>query len=316
MTQWSPDSRDEITSFRRFLTENSAIFSTKLVVEQYRSSDLKVETDPMAPTIANLASEALLGRRGYSIIRMGDGECNLAMFGLNYQSSRLDNFCVQQLMQIQADSLAHPEKWGHFLQERMSLAVREANVIGVPGIWRPGNADVTSATKSFISYPRGVSGYWRGIRYFVELAQSGALAGKLITSAHLYVGIIAALDMLIEAARKVLCISNRPKVTQRLANRFPNREFRHIDVGGAGECRSPDFLESTKSQIDSESSGILVLIGAGPWAEIYCTDVKRKGGVAIDVGSGFDLLDGKRTRPIHKRFSDLGYLSEQFTFMP
>ena len=46
--------------------------------------------------------------------------------------------------------------------------------------------------------------------------------------------------------------------------------------------------------------GCLCLIGAGPWAEIYCTWVKQRGGVAIDLGSGFDLLEGKVTRVMHK----------------
>jgi hypothetical protein len=41
-------------------------------------------------------------------------------------------------------------------------------------------------------------------------------------------------------------------------------------------------------------------VGAGPWAKIYCGWIKRRGGVAVDLGSGFDLLEGKLTRSIHK----------------
>ncbi len=46
--------------------------------------------------------------------------------------------------------------------------------------------------------------------------------------------------------------------------------------------------------------GCFCLVGAGFWAEIYCTWIKQRGGVAIDIGSGFDLLDGTAPRPVHR----------------
>lgn len=46
--------------------------------------------------------------------------------------------------------------------------------------------------------------------------------------------------------------------------------------------------------------GALCLVGAGFWSEIYCAWIKQRGGVAVDIGSGFNLLDGGAPRPIHK----------------
>ena len=51
--------------------------------------------------------------------------------------------------------------------------------------------------------------------------------------------------------------------------------------------------------------GTLTLIGAGPWAEIYCDEVKKRGGVAIDIGSGFDILSGHFSRPVHGKVNFL-----------
>ncbi len=62
----------------------------------------------------------------------------------------------------------------------------------------------------------------------------------------------------------------------------------------------PDFLLSVYSILPADMSGSLSLLGAGPWAEIYCTWIKQRGGVAVDIGSGFDLLDGEITRQGHK----------------
>ncbi len=42
--------------------------------------------------------------------------------------------------------------------------------------------------------------------------------------------------------------------------------------------------------------GDLVLVGAGIFGKIYCNDIKKQGGVAIDVGSMMDAWAGVKTR--------------------
>jgi hypothetical protein len=69
---------------------------------------------------------------------------------------------------------------------------------------------------------------------------------------------------------------------------------------------SPDFLAEVASQLPQDLRGWCCLIGAGPWAEIYCSWAKQRGGVAVDIGSGFDLLAGTPSRPAH---TALGYAS-------
>jgi hypothetical protein len=63
---------------------------------------------------------------------------------------------------------------------------------------------------------------------------------------------------------------------------------------------NPHFLSDVASALPHDLHGCLCLVGAGPWAEIYCAWIKQRGGVAVDIGSGFDLLDGTITRPIHR----------------
>jgi hypothetical protein len=40
-------------------------------------------------------------------------------------------------------------------------------------------------------------------------------------------------------------------------------------------------------------AGTLCLVGAGMWAELYWTWIRRRGGVAVDIGSGMVLLAGQ-----------------------
>jgi hypothetical protein len=42
-----------------------------------------------------------------------------------------------------------------------------------------------------------------------------------------------------------------------------------------------------------------VLVGAGIFGKKYCAVAKQHGAVALDLGSAFDILAGKRTRPVH-----------------
>jgi hypothetical protein len=83
--------------------------------------------------------------------------------------------------------------------------------------------------------------------------------------------------------------------------KYPYVDFEYIPVGDTVDrSNRPTFLFKIFAALPQDMSGCLCLIGAGPWAEIYCTWVKQRGGVALDIGSGFDLLDGKLLRPIHK----------------
>ena len=64
--------------------------------------------------------------------------------------------------------------------------------------------------------------------------------------------------------------------------------------------KTPDFLSTVASELPRDMRGACCLAGAGPWAEIYCSWIKQRG-VAVDLGSGFDLLAGQATRPGHRR---------------
>jgi glycosidase len=57
-----------------------------------------------------------------------------------------------------------------------------------------------------------------------------------------------------------------------------------------------DFLQQ-------DLAGHMILIGAGLFGKIYCDLAARHGGVALDLGSMFDVLSGHDTRPVFSRYN-------------
>jgi hypothetical protein len=62
------------------------------------------------------------------------------------------------------------------------------------------------------------------------------------------------------------------------------------------EPHFPNAFERLRSELDVRAPGEIFLVGAGYLGKIYCGWVKERGGIAIDIGSVFDLWAGEATR--------------------
>jgi hypothetical protein len=99
-------------------------------------------------------------------------------------------------------------------------------------------------------------------------------------------------------------ITSRAGVLDALRKTYPGGVFDLITVGEPGNPENPwpdhpGFLHAVASELPQDLHGCCCLIGAGPWAELYCSWVRQRGGVGVDLGSGFDLLAGMISRPMH-----------------
>ncbi len=139
------------------------------------------------------------------------------------------------------------------------------------------------------------------------MARLGYLQGKTVASANLYLAIINNLDLLFQDVRaSVVLVTDQDDSVRLLKSRFPDVRFQVIRLPLVESKRLrlprlPVFLGLFEKTLAQNLSGSLVLVGAGPWAEFYCTIAKQRGAVAVDIGSGFDLLSGRNTRPFHGR---------------
>ncbi len=263
----------------------------------------EVITDPADPRVLHPIRQALSDAAPLSAVRIGDGEANLLTYGMYPGTPTLDALAVRTVLERQADRFVAETADMVILREMMMSAVAHADIVGVKGLWRLGRPTVESTVDGFMRDPRGTSGDWRAVDYLLRLARMGWFRHKIVASAHLYLGVLEGLPDLLPRARRVLVVSSRDTVAEKLAARYPGTAVDFIPVGLEKSGERPDFLARVDAALPTVLAGCLCLVGAGPWSEIYCSWIKQRGGVGIDVGSGLDLMAGAQTRPVHKKLA-------------
>ena len=242
---------------------------------------------------------ALADQEPLSVIRIGDGEVHLLAQG--ERTPHLDRKLLELVLAQHSDTLELSDKWAVRLRQMMLSSIASADIVGVRGIDpAPRLGDVSRRVAAIDRDLRGGVGMFRAIDTMLELARQGLLEGKVVASAHLYFGFLSMLRRFIEASTGVLCITSRPAVVGAMAKQY-KQSFSLIETGRSHDGRTGQFLQRVRRELPSELRGWLCLVGAGVWAEFYCDWIRERGGVAVDIGSGFDLLAGEQTRPVHKR---------------
>lgn len=290
------------------------LFDPERLASALRAYGLPMHTDPRGHAVSDFAIKALQNRRPLSAIRLGDAEFDLLSYGRNPATPALDRYLCEATILNNNDAFSANEMWFVSIREMLYGAIAQADIVGLPGVGPTDAArapDASAAVKrarAVSAAQRGMIGQLRARRMIPDLLAGGTFDGKTIASAHFYLGVIATIDRLVEAAPELILVTSRTGVLQQLADRHPQTPTALIEVGLPEDRRretatSPEFIVDVYRALPRDLSGTLVLIGAGPWSEIYCSWVKQRGGVGIDIGSGFDLLAGESTRPIHKRLS-------------
>ena len=256
---------------------------------------------------------ALSQARPFSAVRIGDGETNFLAFGAYQGTPNRDRYAFAASITNQSDTFQVTETWMLVLRELMRKAVVSADMVGVLGLWRPWApvvkvTDTEPIIEGCRKDPRGMMGHFRGIDLMLRWAAAGHLRSKIIAPAHFYFAMAMHLDQLVALTDRVVCITSNRNVVELLQQKFPDCRFDAIIVGRWNQMRGravaePGFLAEVEAAMPQNMSGCLCLVGAGVWAEFYCTWAKQRGAVAVDIGSGYDLLAGKISRPVHRHLS-------------
>jgi hypothetical protein len=270
----------------------------------------RVIPDPASLEIAELVAAALVARRGYSVVRLGDGEANILCYGrATSRTPALDWRAACGVIARQPTRFAPTPDLMLLLHDALQLSVLDADIVGVVGLWQPtglfpsAEESVARFVGALSTYPEGFAGQLRGRKLAAEMPDY-LPTSRIFASAHLYISLIQHLEVAARPAAKIVCITDVDAGVDAVRRLLGDKVVEQISVTGgreAGEPLDPTpwFFDRVKAAIDPDSQGVLYLIGAGPWAEIYCRYAKENGGVAVDIGSGFDLLRGVKTRPVH-----------------
>jgi hypothetical protein len=300
---------EDVETFAEFIRRNPQIWDPEQVRRRYRHCGLPFIDDPFDPALATRIVEALREGKPFSAIRIGDGEANIAGYKYYRETPSLNRHALAASIGNRRDSFSPTEAWLDKLNALMNAAIASADVVGVLGIWRTKRTteiDLETIVDDFKKDYRGITGHIRGVDFLIRLAEDGRLNSKLIAPAHFYFGLAQRLKTLLSATEHLICITNRTDMVRKLQTQNPALKITHIPVGtvgrhGRNKHPHPVFLDEVRAQLPGQARGCLHLIGAGVWAELYCNWIKENGGVAVDLGSGFDLLSGRLTRPVHRR---------------
>lgn len=254
-----------------------------------------------AGAVADAIAAALRERRGFSLIRIGDGEGAFvslgaedeARFAALYAHNRRDR------AQIWFGGAVDPNADPWISQARtITDAIAEADIVGLPyPSWLEHEYRIASIT--------GISALTNALR--ASRATNGHTCTQLI---HVELHNAGLIQDLLRGQRTIGLISCHQELTRLLPEAFgiADIEFHHVpgekghdhllpDSATRGEHWPTRFRQIMADLSSRSLHGRLFVVAAGILGKFYCNQIRRAGGVAVDLGSIADGWVGIVSRP-------------------
>jgi hypothetical protein len=252
---------------------------------------------PTTADVVRRLRDAIDARRGLSLVRLGDGEGRVLGYPKLVDWELLDR-----------ESLVFWFGRGHGVVERdildigtqLRAAIRAADLVGLP------------RAKQVQDWPE-----WRRV---VEVCEEESLLSPestvVDTAMHHYLQFARAYQALLAGRPFVGLITGRdvagaigagfsiPRVDQYLVP----AESGH--AGPRSGRHYPDRFNEIRATLEVPYPGAVFLIGAGVLGKIYCHWIQQRGGIAIDIGSMFDVWSEVRSRARFRSFPEQFRLAE------
>ena len=229
--------------------------------------------------------EKLKNRKPFSMVRIGDGEGMTLNYKKNLNNA---NFIINKHLGYSLSNNEFKE-----VCKDLKYTYSNADIIGAP---TPRHLKISSSWKRAFkaaTFLKSKNCELTSIDIHTELLVHGFL-DKLLNSVH-----------------KIFIVSGR-NVNQGLMKKYPNiKEIKNFKVtpemkyetNKAQEKHYPDQYNKVKKWISRQNcKGCLCLCGAGAVGKIYNQWFKERGGIAIDIGSVFDMWAGKVNRGFEALF--------------
>lgn len=227
-------------------------------------------------------SDSLAQGVGFSVVRLGDGE-GLFLAGERPCLGGATTNGSQRDEQLSVDGHLPSDRQATLI-ERLLEAVETADVVGVP--------DLSQCLQGPQDYSRVLPILWRCL----PPERQSALAPRLLPGGchlHLYWLAAGAYEQPpFTTVHGVIAPLLPAALTGRVCwQPIPGEKGHHRDV--EGPAHYPVVYEETLTWIEHQAAPRrLFLVGAGILGKIYCDAIRRRGGVAVDVGSVMDMCGG------------------------
>jgi hypothetical protein len=278
--------------------------------------DIPTERVALAPyhRVFRAVEEAFETKRPFSLIRLGDGESAVLGYpemvhpvrharwmGSFFGPGRID---ADQAVRLRAGleaAIAGADVVGTYRERFADPGPAIAMALGLGALPKPSPAEMQAI--NFVER-----------RLLNQLIAPHRPGGQLLTDANIHIKMHQtgfAIDM-IRRSKAVSIISGNPGIAGVLGNVFGCTTFELTQVPGEFKWASdkadwkrtaphfPTVFDEVVGRIRAGAVQYCVLVGAGPCGKIYCDEVRRAGGLALDVGSLMDLWCGRATRSYMK----------------
>lgn len=245
----------------------------------------------------------------FTLIRLGDGEGSL-LFWLKHKSD------YPQLAQMGVNAITRLMFGGNkpayedfdTFSTPLQQAVDSANYIGIPTDNQINDAFSRLQDRQRI---RGMTGVISVLDWVSDNPQTSldTQNGPTYANWHIHKTLVKHAEDFIRAAGNVSLITCYPNLLKKLHDLCDVNQGRTwlIPPQSSNIGKTPDVAHfpEVSSHLEYElplnvKKGDLYLVGAGLLGKYYCHLIKANGGMAIDMGSALDVLEGKSTRRYHK----------------
>lgn len=253
--------------------------------------------------LLNKLKESIDSKTPFSFVRLGHGENRI--LGYSYSFSKEDADHTTQIL--------FGEKLNHQSLEHLSYLLKQsfsnADVVGAP-IFRGFDArsDLKIVDNSTYIHLRDFTCFEKTLLCDVNAHLKSFrtnLFGKMLSNAG-HVNIIASRKVDDVISDSLGISTHQIFIPTEFA--FSDNDIKRTPVKGK---HYPDYFSKIMMEIkDRVELGAVYLVGAGILGKIYCNEIKKHGGIAIDVGSLIDGIAGLKTRTIPQEVEWLNFNSE------
>lgn len=266
--------------------------------------------DPSAgPTLNEQIKAKIRNKEPGSYVRLGDADGN-ALYARSGKYRALADYCVKKISRIYFGNDDLMKDHIGFFTDSVIEAVEEADVVGGPvrpTVSRSFHTPAPDLDVRGMCGMRGVYNYFGGGDYDLSRLANAAWASTWYSRSLLPYYFDFLKDQ--PSARFITCYEELGPLVQQRANigevethlvpmqasiAFQTKKVAHMkkDIG-----HYPDVFPRIMEAIRPPYDGCVYIIAAGILSKAYCTQVKRRGGIAIDIGSVADIWMNFQSRP-------------------
>lgn len=249
-------------------------------------------------------------RRAASYVRVSDGEGNLLPGSAGFPvGDQLKEFCLGKISYIHFGDPAVITANAGFFGDMLQDAISSADVIGFPSFDTVlAGFDVPDPDKDV----RALMGNRLAVTLSWQLAREHAAGRFECSSAWFSRDLLPHYRRILEGQQHVGLVSVYPELATKLEGAFDIGKVHHVQVPvqavfvptkeRKNTQHYPDAMHRIISELQPVHEGMVYLVAAGLLGKKYCSTIKQRGGIAIDIGSIAEVWMGIQARGMSERF--------------